>query len=155
MRKLFFGMFALLMGVTIVSCNQKQDPAAENADSAKVEAAAPAADQAPALADIVAKMKAEGANWTADQWKENLGQAMLAVKPILVKMQEMVAKMEAGDVNVAAELEAFTQTKEAKEMEALTDEIEKIVEANPEAKKVYEDQEWQKKFKEENGIPEM
>ena len=148
-------MFALLMGATIVSCNQKpEQPADANADSTKVEAA-PATDQAPNLADVVAKMKAEGANWTADQWKEAICQAMLAMKPTLVKMKEMMAKMEAGDTSIAAELEAFTKTPEAQDFEKMASEIEKVIDANPVAKKLYEDQEWQKKFMEENGIPDI
>jgi len=156
MRKLFLGMFALLMGATIVSCNQKpEQPANADADSAKVEAAAPAADQAPSLADVVAKMKAEGANWTEDQWKENIGQAMLAMKPVLVKMKEFMSKMESGDTSVAAEFEKFASSPEAVDFEKLADEIDKIVSENPVAKKVNEDKEWQKKFMEENGIPDV
>ena len=144
------------MGATIVSCNQKpEQPANADADSAKVEAAAPAADQAPSLADVVAKMKAEGANWTEDQWKENIGQAMLAMKPVLVKMKEFMSKMESGDTSVAAEFEKFASSPEAVDFEKLADEIDKIVSENPVAKKVNEDKEWQKKFMEENGIPDV
>ena len=148
-------MFALLMGATIVSCNQKpEQPADANADSTKVEAAAPA-DQAPNLADVVAKMKAEGANWTEDQWRDALGQVMLAVKPMFVKMEALLKKIELGDANAAAEMEALSKSKEAKEMEALMEEVDIIVNENPVGKKVYNDSEWAKKFRAENGIPEL
>ena len=132
MRKLFIALFALMMGVTFVSCNQ-----------------------APNLGDIVAKMKTEGANWNEDQWKENLGQAMLAMKPVFEKMAEISKKAEAGDEKALAEMISFAETQEAKDLEKYANEIEKIVSENPVAKKVNEDQEWQKKFREENGIPEM
>ena len=156
MRKLFFGMFALLLSAGMVSCNQKQEaqPADAAADSTAQVTEAPAAD-APNLADVVAKMKAEGANWNADQWKEAISQALLATKPILTKMGEILKKMESGDTNAAAELEAFTKSPEAKDFEALMDECNKVVEANPEAKKIFDDEAWVKEFKEANGIPEM
>ena len=154
MRKLFFAMFALLLSASMVSCNQKQEaPAEPNADSAKVEA--PAAEETPDLAVIVEKIKAEGANFTEDQWKETIGQALLAAKPVLVKMQEIMNKVNAGDANAAAEMEKFAESEEAKKLDVDIDAFEKVIESFPAAKKIYEDKAWVKEFKEKNGLPDL
>lgn len=149
-------MFALLLCVSMVSCNQKQEaqPADAAADST-AQVAEAAAEQTPDLAAIIEKAKAEGANWTEDQWKEALGQSLLAVKPTLVKMQELAKKLEGGDTSAAAEMAAFTESEEAKKFEADMKAFDEIVEKNPIAKKISEDEAWVNEFKEKNGIPDM
>lgn len=158
MKKILFGMFALMLSASIVSCNDKkaEAPAAPaNADSTEqvAQPAQPATD-APDLAAVVEKMKNEGANWTEDQWKENFKLALLAMKPVLVKIEELSSKL-GTDPNAGKEFEEFMNSEDNKKMDKLLEELNQIAEKIPVAKKVLDDQEWAKKFKEENGIPDL
>ena len=81
MKKFFLAsIVALAMGFAFVSCNQKSDaPVDIKTDGTAVEV----------LTDIVTKAKADGANWTIDQWKYVFKQAAIAFKPLMVKMAEL------------------------------------------------------------------
>ncbi len=160
MKKVLFCMFALLTSASMVSCNQKQEAANAAADSTKQEVAqpAPAAEEAPSLATIVEKMEKEGANWNEEQWKEQMKNALLAMKPTMVKMEELMKKMESSPealAEAAAELEKISNSDEGKKFEELTDKMEKLIDANPVAKKLYADDGWLKDFAKENGIPDL
>ena len=150
-------MFALLTSASMVSCNQKQEAANAAADSTKQEVAqpAPAAEEAPSLAAIVEKMEKEGANWNEEQWKENMKLALLSMKPIMVKMEELVKKMETDTEAAIAELQEISESGEFEQFEELTNKMEKIMEANPIAKKLNEYDSWLEEFVKENGIPDL
>lgn len=149
-------MFALLLSASMVSCNQKQEaqPADAAADSTAQVAEAPA-QETPDLAAIVEKIKAEGANYTEDQWKEVIGQALLATKPQLVEMAEALKKLEAGDASAAAELEKISDSEESKKLEKDMKALEEALAAFPLAKKISEDEAWINEFKQKNEIPDM
>lgn len=157
MKKVLFCMFALLTSASMVSCNQKQEAANAAADSTKQEVAqpAPAAEEAPSFAAIVEKMEKEGANWNEEQWKEQIKLAMLAAKPTMVKMDDLMKKMETDPAGAAAELEKLSASDEVKDFEALIEKMNKIIDANPVAKKVNDDKAWQEEFAKENGIPDL
>ena len=59
MKKTLVVMMAFMLGLAITSC--KQGPKA-------VDAAEAAADPAKTLTELVDKAKAEGANWSVDEW---------------------------------------------------------------------------------------
>ena len=124
MKNFWIGMLALMLGFCVVSC--KENP---NKDD-KAKAESEQVEEKVDLADIVAKAKAESANWTADEWKENMKKAMIAVAPSLQKVSEMMKNI-GDDPQKAAE--------------ALASEI---------GKAVMEDTVWANQMKKELGIPD-
>ena len=82
MKKTLVVMMAFVLGLAITSC--KQAPKAVDPEAA-------AADPAQTLTELVEKSKAEGANWSVDEWKNAYKTAMAAVAP---QMQELGAIME-------------------------------------------------------------
>ena len=109
----------------------------------------------PSLATIVEKMEKEGENWNEEQRKENMKLALLSMKPIMVKMEELVKKMETDTEAAIAELQEISESGEFEQFEELTNKMEKIMEANPIAKKLNEDDSWLEEFVKENGIPDL
>ena len=139
------------------SC-KKEAAATDDPANAEVKAADDAA-AAPNLADIVAKAKEEGANWTVDQWKEQFKSVMLAIKPMMVAMSEINGKMEAAgeDAGKMAEIMKEVADVQAKfgDIEKQMDEFSKIAEGSENGKAVIDDEEWGKKMMEELGIPDV
>ena len=92
MKKLLFSFIIVAAGMFVVSCggdkNAETATEAEQTEQVAKEAPAAEAEQPASLADIVAKAKAEGANWSADEWKEQFKKAMEAYKPFAVAMNE-------------------------------------------------------------------
>ncbi len=142
-------MLALMLGFCVVSCreNPNKDDKAK-AESEQVE-------ENLTLADIVAKAKAESANWTADQWKDYMKKAMVIVAPSLKKVGEMMESI--GD-DPAKAAEAIDQLKALQEefapMEGLLDELDSICNASEIGKAVMEDSVWANQVKKELGIPD-
>lgn len=149
MKNFWIGMLALMLGFCVVSCreNPNKDDKAK-AESEQVE-------ENLTLADIVAKAKAESANWTADQWKDYMKKAMVIVAPSLKKVGEMMESV--GD-DPAKAAEAFDQLKALQEefapIEGLMDELDSICNASEIGKAVMEDTVWANQVKEELGIPD-
>lgn len=142
-------MLALMLGFCVVSCREnpnKDDKA--NAESEQVE-------ENLTLADIVAKAKAESANWTADQWKDYMKKAMVIVAPSLKKVGEMMESI--GD-DPAKAAEAIDQLKALQEefapMEGLLDELDSICNASEIGKAVMEDTVWVNQVRKELGFTE-
>ena len=78
-------------GLFVASCGSKSaEPAAgeEQTEQVAEEATAEEAEQPASLADIVADAKANGANWSTDEWKTQFKKAMEAYKPFAVAMNE-------------------------------------------------------------------
>ena len=97
MKKALFSFAIVAAGLLMASCGntgsprQSGDgPAQESEQTEQVAEEAPAAEagQPASLADIVAKAKAEGANWSTEEWKTQFKKAMEAYKPFAVAMNE-------------------------------------------------------------------
>ena len=148
MKKLLIGMFAFVLCLGMNSCIKENKEAAEKAVEEVVE-------KAPALADIVAKAKAEGANWSVDEWKEQFKQVMLAIKPMMVEMSDLVKNMK-DDPSKMAEMvkESENIQKKYADLNKLMEEFSEIAEATENGKVVIDDEEWGKKMMEELGIPD-
>ena len=108
------------------------------------------------ISEIVTKAKTEGANWSVDDWKANLTEAMKAMKPMFDEAAAFKKKTDEikDDPSKLADL-----MKEAQEMEKkfgdsvkLFDEIEKIAKESENGKKVIEDEEWLKGVAKDLGI---
>ena len=48
------------------------------------------------MEEIVASVKADGANWTVDQWKDAYRNMAANVKPMMDEMKEMMELLEKG-----------------------------------------------------------
>ena len=91
MKKTVFIIALAASGLFVASCGSKTaEPAAgeEQTEQVAEEAAAEEAEQPASLADIVADAKANGANWSADEWKTQFKKALEAYKPFAVAMNE-------------------------------------------------------------------
>ena len=91
MKKLLFSFIIVTAGVFVTSCGNKSAETATEAEQTEQvaeEAPAAEAEQPASLADIVAKAKAEGANWSADEWKAQFKTALEAYKTFAVAMNE-------------------------------------------------------------------
>ena len=141
---LLAGIVALAMGFAFVSCNQKSDaPVDIKTDGTAVEV----------LTDIVAKAKADGANWTVDQWKYVFKQAAIAIKPMMVEIDEATKNIgNMTEEEVAAMEEKFQAFQP---IDDLMNEFQEIAEACPNGKAVNDDKDFEKQLTEELGLPDL
>lgn len=141
------------MSISYMSCKNE---AGKDAASGEQKSAVENVEQTVDLAALVEKVKAEGANWSIDEWKDAFKQVMTAVKPMLLSMKEMSTKMEkASDADmakIASEVEAMQ--KEFEPMEKAMTEFQEAAAATENGKKVIDDEEWGKQMLKELGIPE-
>ena len=150
-KHLLAGIVAVAVAMGMASCKQKSEaPAApEQAAAEQVETPKPNAE------DIVAKAKAEGANWTIDQWKSATKDMMTAMQPALLKLASMVEKMEKEPDKVAeimADMEGLK--KEYEPFEKLMNEFEEAAKATENGKAVMDDEAWGNELKKELGLPD-
>lgn len=160
MKKVLFGMFAFCLALGMVSCGNKA--AGGDVKDSTATAAAPV-EETVKMEDVIAKAKAEGANWDEDQWKASFKDAMKAMKPMfdyMRSMQEEMKKAESGDdatkaaavAKILAESEA--KQKEFEPLEKQMEEYNAIVDANPIGKKLNNDKAFQEELKKEFNVPE-
>jgi hypothetical protein len=142
MKKVLIGMLALVMCLGMVSCKK---------------------ESAPNMADIVAKAKTEGANWSVDEWKDAYKQMMEAAKPMMLELHEVMTSMDTNDnasdaENAAKFAEAMAKIQEVQTkyggLEKLMDEFESLAKGTENGKKVSQDEEWLKSLAKEIGLPE-
>ena len=151
MKKFFVGIVAIAITMGMASCKQKSEaPAAEEqAETVQVET------KQPTIEEIVAKAKAEGANWSVDEWKSSTKDMMIALKPMLLKISEMVSQMEKDPskaVEIMANMKALEE--EFKPMENLMNEFEEIAKGTENGKAVMDDEAWGNQLKQELGLPD-
>lgn len=144
MKKLLFSFIIVAAGVFVTSCGNKSAETATEAEQTEQvaeEAPAAEAEQPASLADIVAKAKAEGANWSADDWKAQFKMALESYKTFAVAMNEAQP----------AEMEEVT--KKYADVPSLMEELANIAKQS-EGGKVITD-EWIQTTMQELGIPDM
>ena len=144
MKKLLFSFIIVAAGLIVTSCgNKSAETATEAEQTEQVAEEAPAAEavQPASLADIVAKAKAEGANWSADEWKAQYKVALESYKAFAVAMNEAQP----------AEMEEVT--KKYADVPSLMEELANIAKQS-EGGKVITD-EWIQTTMKELGIPDM
>ena len=156
MKKLFLvAIVALAMGLGMTSC--KQNAASGDAAQAdQTEQAETPADPVEALTALMEKAKAEGANWTEEQWKENFKQAVIAAKPMFVELSAVTKEMKAAEGNEAKAMELLGKmggvVEKYKGVDSLFTAYGKIAQSFPNGKKVNDDREWGEKLMKELGI---
>ena len=153
MKKVLLLLVAV-MGLTMIACTTNEGTKPAAADGEK-----PAAEKVEEKVDInelVAKAKAEGANWSVDEWKAAFKSMLIGVKPMLDFMKDMKEKMEKGSeadkIKMLGELEA--KAKEMEPFEKAMDEFNNAAQATENGKKVADDEEWGMQVLKELGYPE-
>lgn len=144
MKKLLFSFIIVAAGVFVTSCGNKSAETATEAEQTEQvaeEASAAEAEQPASLADIVAKAKAEGANWSADEWKAQFKTALESYKSFAVAMNEAQP----------AELEEVT--KKYADVPALMEELASLAKQAEGGKDITD--EWIQTTMQELGIPEL
>ena len=155
MKKIVIGMLALVLCLGMNSCKKEAAPAAEQAPEGTEQVAA-AEPQGPSLAEIVEKAKAEGANWSVDEWKEQFKAFALALKPMLVEMDGITKQIEADPSKAADLMKKIEEVKtNYPDAEKLMGEFNKIAEGCANGKAVVDDEEWGQKMMEELGVPKL
>lgn len=144
MKKVLFSFIIVAAGLFVTSCGNKSAESATEAEQTEQvaeEAPAAEAEQPASLADIVAKAKAEGANWSADEWKAQFKVALEAYKPFAVAMNEAQP----------ADLEEIT--KKYADFPALIKEFASIAKQAEGGKDITD--EWIQTTMQELGVPEL
>lgn len=152
MKKVLFLLVACAMTIGFISCaNTGENTAAAGDDKANTENV----EQKVDMNEIIAKAKAEGANWTVDQWKDAFKSMLIAAKPMFDLMKEMKEKTEANPdsaLSMLADLE--TKAKEFEPIEKGMSEFEEVAKATENGKKVLDDEAWGKQIMKELGYPD-
>lgn len=113
------------------------------------------------LAGLVQKAKTQGATWTEAQWKDTFKEVMKAFLPIMAEATSLQKKaqkaMDAGDEEGAYKFieEVENLGNKYKDVQALIDEFDTICENNEIAKKLNQDEEFQKQVLEELGMEDL
>ena len=98
MKKLLL-MIALVMSISLMSC--KGDAAADATKTGDSTAAVETVEKKVDINELVAKAKAEGANWSVDEWKAAFKDFMVAMKPMMDFMKDMQEKIEKNPAEAA------------------------------------------------------
>ncbi len=149
MKKLFVGVFALVLTLGVVSCKNEPAAPAEPAAGKVVEQVFSLEN----LQKMVDKVKAEGANWSVDEWKAAVKEMLTLIAPKLIEMGDLMKLMEdpAKMEDAMTKIKAFQE--EYKPVEALTKAFEEAANATENGKAVMDDLEYSKQVKKELGIP--
>ena len=147
MKKLFLAsIVALAMGFAFVSCNQNSGPVDIKTDGTPEEV----------LTDIVAKEKADGANWTIDQWKYVYKQAAIAIKPMMLEIADLTKEENMTEENIGEVMEKLGKLQTQYEpIEKLMDEFTEIAKGTANGKIVNDDKDFEKQMQEELGLPDL
>ena len=155
MKKILMGMLAVALMLGVASCKEKAPADAAKDVAEKVEKAV------PSLEEIVAQAKADGAKWSVDEWKAAMKDCMLAVKPMMLEMQEIMKGLEGSEgeeadgakvVEVMAKMADIQ--KKYPDYENLMNQFEEIAKGTENGKKVIEDDAYAKELAKELGLPE-
>ena len=108
------------------------------------------------LEEIVAKARANGAQWTVDEWKLQTKNIFVVMTPFFKQMGDFQKMAEENPDNVAAALASIAQLEQDMEPYVkLVDEFDTLAEATEAGKVVMEDDEWAEQMMRELGIPEF
>lgn len=152
MKKIMFGLFALLLCMGMTSCkdngNKDKD---KDGDKKEVKEADADTDIDVSLPDLVAKAKAEGANWSVDEWKACLKEFFRYMNAVSKENEKWKAKIRE---NPDKEDELQEQADEALEqkigdLEKYGEELTEIGEKCENFKKLEDDKAFQEELEKE------
>lgn len=151
MKKFMIFTAALVISLCFASCKQQSEPTKDG----DVKTEAVEKQDVPSLEELVSKAKAEGANWSIDQWKEASKSVLINITPMLTAIKELSDKIEKNPENVVSVLsEMEKKQKEFEGVEKLMNEFEAAAEATENGKAVLNDEAWEKEVKKELGLPD-
>lgn len=151
MKKVLLLFVAFAMSIGFVSCaNTGENTAAAGDDKAKTENVEKKVD----INELVAKAKAEGANWSVDEWKAAFKDLFIAAKPLLDFMKDFKEKLEKDPAAAAALMEGMEKNNEFDAIDKAMDEFTNAAGATENGKKVMDDEAWAKQMLKELGYPE-
>ena len=108
------------------------------------------------LEEIVAKARANGAQWTVDEWKLQTKNVFVVMTPFLKRMGDLQKMAEENPDNVAAAMASVAQLEQEMEpYEKLLEEFGTLAQATEAGKVVMEDDGWAEQMMRELGIPEF
>ena len=115
-----------------------------------------AGEPTKAAAELLAKAKADGANWSVDEWKAAFKDFALIEKPLMIELQNIITELVNNPSNVE-ELKNKNKNLEATftKISEYYDEFEKFGLSTPNGKIVFEDKDWLNKTQQELGIPDL
>ena len=153
MKKYLYGLFALLLCMGMTSCkdNGNKD---KGGDKKEVKEADADTDIDVSLADIVAKAKAEGANWSVNEWKACIKDYFRYVNAVSKENEKWKAKIRNEEDEAKAE-ELEKQADEAlkqkfgdweKDFEKFNEEMAEIAEKCENFKKLEDDKAFQEEL---------
>lgn len=109
-----------------------------------------------ALEEIVAKARANGAQWTVDEWKLQTKNIFVVMTPFFKQIGDFQKMAEENPDNVAAALASIAQLEQDMEPYVkLADEFDTLAQATEAGKAVMDDDEWAEQMMRELGIPEF
>ncbi|MBO4870891.1 MAG: hypothetical protein J5565_02775 [Muribaculaceae bacterium] len=143
-------MFALFTSLCLFSCKDAATTTTENGDTTKTETVEKKVD----INELAAKAKAEGANWSVDEWKAAFKDMLIGMKPMLDFMKDFKEKLEKDPAAAATLMEKMENNKEFESLEKAMGEFNTAAEACENGKKVLDDEEFGKQLLKELGYPE-
>ena len=153
-------MFALVMGLAITSCKSTPaEPTAEGGD--QQETVQQDQDPVQAMTALVEKAKAEGANWSVDEWKDAYTKVLVALKPMFNDLSALYNNVDFGNMTDEQATELMTKATELQtkygDLEKLMSDFDDAAKATENGKAVSDDEEWAKAKAAELGItlPDM
>ena len=150
MKKVFVGMFALMMFLGLVTSCNSQGNANNAADSNETEATV---ENVRPLADVMKDAKENGANWSVDEWKAAYRELAINIKPDMIEYKAVMDVLEKDPTNE----EALKRVEKLMTNAGLlaVEEFNEIAEATENGKQVAEDDDFEKAMREELGLPDI
>ena len=151
MKKVFVGMFALMMFLGLAtSCNSNGN-ANKAAESNETEATVE--ETVRPLADVMKDAKENCANWSIDEWKAAFREFAINVKPAMIEYKAVMDEMEKDPTNEET-LKKFESLLKNSGLQAI-EEFTNIAEATENGKIVVNDDDFEKAMREELGLPDL
>ena len=144
-------MFALFTSLCLFSCKDAATATENgNGEATQTENVEKKVD----VNELVAKAKAEGANWSVDEWKAAFKDLLIGMKPMLDFMKDFKEKLEKDPAAAATLMEEVQNNKDFETLEKAMEEFTTAAEATANGKAVVDDEEWAKQTLKELGYPE-
>lgn len=156
MKKVFFSMSLMVMGLFFVACTNSAPKVEDAANAATEVKEAVESVSIDDLKAVVESAKKDGANWTEAQWKDAFKTVIKAAKPMLVAMKDMEKKAENAteDEKLKIATEMMDKLKEYKDVGDQFEAFQSAADASAIGKKLGEDKEFQKELEKDLDLGE-
>lgn len=147
MKKVLFTMFAIVLGLGMTSCKNKDTGKDEKSEK----------EIAADLVALAEKAEKEGASWTVDEWKEQFREYVKTIKPMLEDKIAFKMKKKEADTNEKEKKlkeEKKELEKKYKDVIEASKKLENAARACEKGKMVFEDLDFRKEVFKDLGIEE-